>query len=505
MTLKSYAVPPEIRALKPSEPSCFVKVIKGRYYVYEHLRVRDESTGKMKNASGKVLGRIDPVRGYIPNSDKVVSDDVSIVNFGEYAIAQVNSLSVSKKLLEFFNEDDARKIYVMGIIWMINGYTYIKNYKPLYEQSWLSVVYPDLALGEESVSEFLKTLGRRHQRIEKFEQSLIDDGSGLIAIDGHVMLSCSNECDMASFGNKYRKLGNEQQNFMTVFDVDRNHPLSVSAFDGGTLEKTEVKNLFNRYSFANAVFIVDSGFYSPSNIKLFSENGNKYVVPLPGTYTKIYNQMKPEGGFAGEFTYKKGSGKKSHASIISYKDKIIGGKRYIVFRDEEMRLKQKAEYRALIGIEEGFTEEKYEELQEGFGTILLETNMEDSTQKVYETYKKRWKAETYYNHVKNSLNAKGVHKQDYYTLQGESFIMEVEGLIYSEFMKVLQNNKEKAVRGKSENECIKLAAYQKLSKHLDGVWHKNEIRSNVKEFLLAMNVDVDRISHDGMPACSADA
>lgn len=83
--------------------------------------------------------------------------------------------------------------------------------------------------------------------------------------------------------------------------------------------------------------------------------------------------------------------------------------------------------------------------------------------------------------------------------------MEVEGLIYSEFMNVLQNNKEKAVRGKSENECIKLAAYQKLSKHLDGVWHKNEIRSNVKEFLLAMNVDVDQISSDGMLACPTDA
>ena len=501
MTLKSYAVPPEIRAMKPASPSCFVKVIKGRYYVYEHLRVKDETTGKMKNASGKVLGRIDPVRGFIPNTNKVISDDVSIVNFGEYAIALANSSSVLEKLLAFFNEDDARRIYVMGIIWMINGYTFIKDFKPLYEQSWLSVAFPDLALSEETVSSFLKTLGKRHQRIERFEQSLIDNGSGLFAIDGHVILSCSNENDMASFGNKYKKLGNEQQNFMTVFDVERNHPLSVSAFDGGTLDKTEVKNLFNKYTFIDAVFIVDSGFYSPSNIRLFSKDGNRYVVPLPSTYTTIYKQMKPEDGFEGEFTYKKGAGKKSHASIISYQQKMINGKRYILFRDEEMRLKQKAEYRALIGIEEAFTEEKYQELQEGFGTILLETNMDCGAKEVYETYKKRWKVETYYNHVKNGLNAKGTHKNDYYTLQGESFIMEVEGLIYSEFMAAVQNNKEKAVRSKSENECIKLAAYQKLSKHLDGVWHKNEIRANVKEFLLAMNVDVDEISPNGLLAC----
>jgi transposase len=435
----------------------------------------------------------------------VVSDDISIVNFGEYAIAQKNSLSVLGQLSEVFQGDDAIRIYTMGLIWFVNGYTFIKEYKPLYEQSWLSVVYPDLAMSEEAVSSFLKSLGRRHGKIETFEKNLIDNSSGLIAIDGHVILSCSNECDMVSFGNKYRQLHNTQQNFMTAFDVELNRPLSVKAFDGGTLDKTEVKNLFKAYSFRNAVFIVDSGFYSPSNIRLFSSNGNRYLVPVPGTYTSIYKQMDPKDGFDGEFVYKKGSGKKTHASIISYKDKTINGRRYILCRDEEMRIKQKAEYLAEIGIEDGFTEEKYKELDEYFGTILIETNMTDSAQAVYETYKKRWKVETYYNHVKNGITCKGTHKRDYYELQGESFIMEIEGLIYSEFMKAVQQNEEKSIRSKSENECIKLAAYMKLSKHMDGQWHKNEIRANIKEFLQALNVNVDTLQPNGLLACDSEA
>lgn len=495
-----YAVPAEIRAMKPKGVSCSVKIIKGGYYVYEHKRVRDPETNKMKNASGKELGRIYPDRGFVPNDNKLALTDISIVDFGEYAIAVENSKDVLEKVKAFFNGNDALTAYAMGIIWFVNGYTYVEDYKALYDQSWLSVIYPDLALSEEASSRFLKNLGRRHQTVELFEQSLIDDGSGTIAIDGHVILSVSNDLDMASYGNKYRKINNTQQNFMTAFDVEQNHPLSVMGFDGGTLDKTAVKDLFKTYRFKNATFIVDMGFYSKENIKLFSSNGNKYVIPLPEIYKKIYKAMTDDLKFTGEFVYKKGKGKKCHASIISYRDEIIDGIRYILFRDEEMRNKQKAEYLEAIGIEEGFTQEEYDKKEALFGTILLQTNKTENPKDVYGTYKKRWKVETYYNHLKNGAKCKGTHKSDYYELQGEAFIMTIEGLIYSDFMKVVQNNENKKIRNKSENECIKTAAYQKLSKHADGIWYKNELRSNVSEFLKDLNVDVNAIKPNGMLA-----
>ena len=112
---------------------------------------------------------------------------------------------------------------------------------------------------------------------------------------------------------------------------------------------------------------------------------------------------------------------------------------------------------------------------------------------------------SHYNHVKNGITCKGTHKRDYYELQGESYIMEVEGLIYSEFMKTVQQNEDKSIRSKSENECIKLAAYVKLSKHMDGTWHKNEIRENINEFLQALNVNVNTILPNGLLACESES
>ena len=485
-----YAVPAEIRALKPEGISSNVKVVKGNYYVYEHLRVTDPETGKRKNASGRYLGKITLGDGFIPVDQAITRDDINNLDCGQYLIAYKNSSSVYDLLKKFFNPDEAKFLYCMGLMFFANGYTYMRDAINYYEGSVLSLLLKGLSMGEKAISRFYKSLGHRTQRMEAFEQALITNGSGYYAVDGHVILSTSQNTDLVSYGNKYRKMGNTQQNYMCIFDVELNRPVSCKPFEGGTLDMTYVAEVFDLYNFRNTVFIVDAGFYSPENIKLFSADGNKYVVPMPAKY-KAYKNAVSDISFTGEFSYSKGSGKKSHKSLISFKElDTSDGTRRIMFRDEEMNMKLRAEFKSQVGMDDYHTDAHYNQLKESFGLIILETNMTESAEVVYSTYKQRWKVETFYNHVKNQEQFKATHNRDYYVVLAESFIMTIEGMIYSEFMKTLRQQGRKVLSGKSVNECISISARLKLSEHHDGTWHINKLRSGIMDLLTALNVDV---------------
>jgi hypothetical protein len=65
-----YAVPEEVRALRPAGVDCIVKRISGHYYVYERRRVDDPARpGRTKWVSGGIIGKIEGGR-YVPNAPR---------------------------------------------------------------------------------------------------------------------------------------------------------------------------------------------------------------------------------------------------------------------------------------------------------------------------------------------------------------------------------------------------------------------------------------------------
>jgi len=83
-----YAVPQEVRAMKPK--GTMVNKIPGGYYVYEHRSVRDES-GRRRTKMGTCIGKIDRALGFVPNSNALADEQVTCLDFGEWAVAEANS------------------------------------------------------------------------------------------------------------------------------------------------------------------------------------------------------------------------------------------------------------------------------------------------------------------------------------------------------------------------------------------------------------------------------
>lgn len=454
----TYSVPESIRKQKPK--GTMVKNINGYFYVYEYKSIKGND-GKRKTQMGNIIGSIKPGIGFVPNSSYLCDSEISTLEFGEYAVTIANSQHTLALLRKCFNPEDALAIYAVSMIHFIQGFTYMKDIQSYYDMSYLSIKYPSLKLGYESLSSLYDSLGRRQGSVIKMEEKLVADCSGQVAIDGHVIGCVSGENDLAAKGYKFSKIGEPQINLLMAYDINTGIPLLSRIYEGASTDKVSVKDLTKQVELKNMLFVVDRGFYSTENLKLFSSDGNSYIIPLGKNITackKAVSNLE----IIGRFMYQRGR----KASVVEYKDEIIEGNRVITCRDLNESAAEQTNYLRHMGMgDKSYTQDGFDKLKDFMGLIVLQTsNMEKPPQEIYELYKKRWAIETYYNYFKNKADCSSLYQQDYYKTQGLAFIMLVSSLILREFEDAV-----KAVKGKSVQDCLLDARMVKADKRR-GVW-----------------------------------
>ena len=462
-----YSVPASIRNMKPT--GTMVKRIHDNYYVYEHKTIKDEN-GVWKTKMGKLIGRIDPNIGFISNEQSNKKANITTVDFGEYFLACSLSKDVLDKLIKVFGKADAYAIYIIAIIHFVNNFTYIKDIKIKFDQSYLSVKYSSLALGEKSVSDWYDCLGRQQTNVEIFEEMLIEQSSKELAFDGHCISNYSECNDLAEAGNKFNTFKSDQINVLMAYDINSNMPLLSRVFSGGTLDKVAIRNLISRKELKTILFIVDKGFYSKENIELFSANGNHYIIPLSDNLSAC-KQVKKTKEMEGMFVYEKDRKR----STVEYHKEVIDGKSVIYYRDLSRNALESTDYLSKVenGSNSSYTMEKYLQIKDEFGAIVLESNLDSSAEVIYKKYKSRWSIETFYDYYKHGLDVNAICLSDYYSTQGFSFIMLIASLIYSSFKNKL---KEKKVK-ESIHDLLLMSKFLKLHKNRNGKWSVENINS----------------------------
>lgn len=473
----SYAVPEEIRNKKPR--GTVVKALHGKYYVYEQKNIKDPETGKWKIKSGKMIGSIAEGIGFIPNSNYVDSTKTTTMDFGEYFLTSQITKEILENLKQCFNVKDAINIYNLALIHFINGFTYIKNIKPIYDLSYLSMKYPTLSLSEYIVSNLLHNLGCHTTQIEDFENLLINKSTKQFAVDGHAIMCTSDNNALAEEGNKKLKFKEDQINLLMAYDINTNAPVLSRFYAGGTMDNVAFSDLFERKNFENTLFIIDKGFNSPKNLKLCSENNNKYIIPLK-VNMKSSRAITQNYNFKNRFVYEKG---KSN-TLIEYKVHKEKDVTVYLFKDVNENALECTNYASKIGTSEKYTQEKYEQLKESFGTIILQTNLVKEAHEIYDLYKRRWLIETFYDYYKNKLDANTLHSQDYYVTQGMSFVLLITSLIHQKFV-------EKTKRFKKSVTSILLdTRFLKLN-YKNGTWALENLSKNHYEIFNQLGISLE--------------
>lgn len=439
--MSDYSVPKHIRDQRPS--GTMVKKQKGRYYVYEYsstsIKVtleNGDSKWKSSVKMGPCIGQITEADGFIPNNNSLRGSDVSVLEFGGYFFAREYSKATLCLLKEVFNADDASHIYAVACIFVVEGFTYMKNISRLYQESVLSHYFPSLKMGYEALHTLYRSLGRKGEIADRFEQLLIKRSSGRIAIDGHVIACTASHSDLSAYGYKSKKIGCEQINWMTAYDVNTRKPLVNQMFNGADPDKTSVQILFSRFDFENTLFLVDRGFNTEINKKLMSENGNTYIMPMISgrkDYIWVYEQIKFDKRRS--FIYDKDG----YSSLICYQEfQPEEGKRYFAFLDTTRQSAERATYIKKVGEhKQGYTEEGLKENEKDFGLFLIETSdVEKKAEIIFSDYKSRWGIETFYDYIDNSIDFNSLYQQDYCCMQGLSFIMQIAGMIFHDLKNV---------------------------------------------------------------------
>ena len=420
---------------------CRIRDDGGVYRVYKYSSIKLPS-GKWSSDYGYLIGKILPEKGFFPNkrylkeleSQGIVSfpDGITDVAYGQYALLIHLSKNVLEKLEAFFPFEKAAQIYTYAVILCANGFLHMDQIDDFFQESFLSILYRNYAfkMGYSALSSLLHELGLKGGAVRAFEQSLIDSSSKNIAIDGHVIRSCSVENDLAEPGYKMGSLKAPQTNLLIAYDIKNMVPLMYRTYRGSSVDKRSVLDLLQSHAFSGTKFVVDRGFYSEAVLEVMSQNGNCYIIPVPSS-NKHFKRIKRTLSYSsGEFVYK--SGRKDSARIVYYEEQIDKSTRIIVYKDEDENNSKRKSYKQMMDLgENNYTQENYEKYCDWWGVYFLQTTSSGSASEVYSDYKGRWSIETYNNYIKNDADFNDLKLQDYYVAHGFDFIMLVTGLIHS--------------------------------------------------------------------------
>ncbi len=439
-----YSVPEEIRKMRPQ--GTMVKNVKGHYYVYEYsstsIKVEmPDGTFQWKTQSktGACIGQITLSEGFVRNGTKMSDTEITVYEFGGYFLIREFAVTTYNLLIEKFDQREANQIFDVASIFVVEKFQYMKRISSVHSESVLSKWHPNVRLGKDALNTLYGNLGKYGTKPNEFQQNLIDNSSKKVAIDGHVIACSAESSDLSAFGYKAKKLGTEQINWMTAYDVNTKLPLCNEMFNGADPDKTAVEVMFSRFHFENILFLVDRGFNTAKDKALFSNDGNTYIVPMISgrdDYEAVYKALKFDKRKT--FVYDKDG----YSSLIYYATYVIqdNGVHYHVFLDTTRQSAERQTYiKKMKAKTKGYTEEGLAAAEKDFGLFLLETNdLEKSAKDVFYDYKSRWGIETFYNYIDNDLDFNALYQKDYCSMQGISFIVQISGMIFHDIQIALK-------------------------------------------------------------------
>lgn len=285
--------------------------------------------------------------------------------------------------------------------------------KKIYDQSWLSLRWPTLKMGEKSLSAFYENLGFRQEGVLSFEQDLCDNRSGILAIDGHVIGTGPWWNSLAQKGYKFNSLKEIQMNMIMVYDADRRIPVAAKVTEGGENDKLSVKELFDDVTIRGKLLVMGRGFYSETNMNMFEKNGNRYIMPVPN-HLNLCREAVADLLYTSTFTYDE----PGRIALVEYKTVEKDGFRVYVFHDKDEAERDEANYVHMIELgRNGYTEKALAAKRPLLGVYVLRTNDTVSSAKdIFLLYKRRWRIETFYNYFSNVQKDEDFQQHSYYKI-----------------------------------------------------------------------------------------
>lgn len=472
-------------ALKHKRPGTELRLMSGRYYLYEVSSKWNKEKKRAQKISGKILGRITEEKGFVPSGGKLSSLCVSSLSIKTCGVnALVGSLMQDVLLaLQKHLGPDANALYAASMMRLAHQ-SPLKNMGFYFDQDFLSESFKEVSLTDKKMTALLKGIGSDRERINAFFKEFAKPAEHFL-MDVTAIHSKSKEISWNQVGYNSQRNYDPQANLLLLFSQTRHEPVYYRLLPGNIRDVKSVKLTLKEAGAKDAVFIADKGFYSEANVTELQDSKLKYVIPLKRNQSLIdYVPLKQPGkqGFTEFFKYQE-------RFIFVITTNLSAVKTLYIFLDDRLKLEEEQCYLNRIGTHaEGYSLEAFHERTHAFGTFSILTNLKDKKpEDIYALYKSRMEVEQAFDAFKNTLDADRTYMQNDQALEGWMFMNYVALLAYWRILKLLIQ-KELLTKFSAKDLIMHLSHIKKI--RINGQWHLAEMTVKTQKLLKKLGINI---------------
>lgn len=388
---------------------------KDKYAVKERTGCKYDN-GRRIPVTGGTIGHIIDFK-YVPIEDasSVSFSPIDLKDWANIVLCNTLFCDIFDELLQVYNRSDALKIFCIAILRVCNPG--IKDYelKEAYETSFLSQIYPGVALSKNTVCKFLNDLGKACSRIERFMKNRAD----AVSIDHHLLVDGTLKSDesrinsLSDFSRKARTKGTRDISVMFAFDLEKMEPVCSKCFPGNMLDVTSYEAFIADNGIKKGIIVADKGIPASAAKAHFDSNPDlHYLNPVKRNAKVIetYHLHDYEGILNGVegVLFRKAKCSKTDKWLYSFRD---AGRASKEEKDYLKNAKKKGTY----------SHEQLKEKQKSFGTVVLESDLDMTPETAYKTYSSRWEIEIVMRFYKSACEFDETRVQDDYSVIATEF------------------------------------------------------------------------------------
>lgn len=390
---------------------------KDRYAVRQRVGCRNVD-GRHLPINGPTIGHIiDGV--YVPISndvpENISSSAIDLKDWANIVLCDNLFKDMQQELSAVYSQTDTMKIYCIAVLRVCDPG--IKNYelKEAYETSFLSELYPGVALSKNTVTKFQNDLGKSLSRIVQFMRNR----TAAVSMDHHLLVDGTLKSDestvnsLSDFSRKARTKGTRDISVLYAFDLEAMEPVCSKCFPGNMLDATAYEEFISENGITKGIIVGDKGFPESAAHEHFEANPDLHYLNPVKRNSKLasrHNMYDFTGILPG------------YEGITFRKEKCVGTNKWLYsFRDSYKAAKEERDWLRRAKKNGTYSLEKLRKKQQTFGTIVLECDLDLPPETVYKAYEERWEIEIVMRFYKSACEFDETRVQDDYSVIGSEF------------------------------------------------------------------------------------
>ena len=347
--------------------------------------------------------------------DRISKSSVDLKDWANVELCNILLQPILQDLYKVYNQKDAEIIFCIAILRVC--FPGVKDYelKEAYETSFLSEFYPDVPLSKNSVSMFLKNLGKSCSKIIDFMQirtANVKESHHLL-VDGTLKSNESRINTLSDYSRKALKKGTRDISVLYAFDLEEKEPICSKCYPGNMLDLTAYENFITENNITQGIIVGDKGFPESSAKTTFMNNPKLHFI----------NPIKRDSKVIKELNLNNFDG------VLKNNEKILSTKRYnestakwyYHYKDLGLAAQEENDYVHRQTKQASFDVNTYNEKKVEFGTLTLESDLDLPSEIAFDSYNCRWEIELVMRFYKHACEFDETRVHNDYSVIGSEF------------------------------------------------------------------------------------